>query len=41
MATFVTEKEQLGAEIKSTPRIEVRETAEEPPIPSNTWCDMR
>ena len=36
MANFVNEKEKLGAEIKSTPRIRVQEMAEEPPIPSNT-----
>ncbi len=41
MANFVNEKEKLGAEIKSTPRIRVQEMAEEPPIPSNTLRDMR
>jgi polysaccharide biosynthesis transport protein len=36
LATFVTERERLRVEIKSTPRITVAELAAEPLIPSNT-----
>jgi uncharacterized protein involved in exopolysaccharide biosynthesis len=36
LTAFVIEKERLGVEIKSAPRICVQEIAEEPPVPSNT-----